>query len=73
MVGVPKGTEEALVLMIEAVSKSLLEPVIDIGWDRLDMPDSGVGPDLIEAEDCGLLSGNKAFTIVSSSVGLITR
>jgi hypothetical protein len=29
--GVSKGAEDALVLMMEAVSNSLLEPVMDIG------------------------------------------
>src|SRR5688572_8669437 len=73
MVDASRGTDDALVLIIEAVSKSLLEPVMDMGCEVLDIPDTGVGPDLMEADDCGRLSGKSAFTNVRSSVGLITR
>jgi hypothetical protein len=69
------STEEALVLMMDAVSKLFLELPIGIGWDMADIPEMEPGPDLklFEAADMGLLSGNKALTNVTRSAGLITR
>ncbi len=68
------NTEEALVLMIEAVSKLFLGFDMEMGCEIADMPEMEAGPDLkLPEAEWGLFSGNMAFTNVAISAGLITR
>jgi hypothetical protein len=68
-------TEEALVLIMETVSKLLfLGFDMEMGCEMEDMPDIDAGPDLkLPEAECGRLSGNMAFTKVARSAGLITK
>jgi hypothetical protein len=67
-------TEEALVLIMDTVSK-LLGCEKGIGCEMADIPEMDAGPDLnvLEAADKGLRSGNSAFTRESKSAGLMTK
>ncbi len=59
---------------MDAVSKLALLPAMAMGCEMADKPEMEAWPDrMLEPAESGLFSGNRAFTKVSKSAGLMTK